>query len=163
MKCIQCGSSMKERREDFDYGACGLPVILAKVIVRRCTKCDEHEAVIPMVEALHAAVAEDVIRKKTRLVGAEIRFLRSWLGLSGVRFAKYISVLPETVSRWENDKTKIGETHEKMLRLMAAQRQFFTEYDVRSLLEAEYSRAGRLMTVRAKQIDSGWELEKPAA
>lgn len=163
MKCLQCGSAMKERREDFSYASCGLPVVLLNVVVRHCRKCDEHEAVIPAIEELHAALADALIQKRGRLVGAEIRFLRSWLGLAGQRFARWVGVQPETVSRWENDKAAIGETHERLLRIMAARRQFFADHDIASLLEAEFDR-GRATATRmtASVTNRHWNVANAA-
>lgn len=159
MKCMHCGSTMKERKEDYDYGACGLPVMLLHVTVRRCPSCDETEVSIPQVEELHRVLAEAVTRKTGRLVGAEIRFLRSWLGLSGRRFARRVGATPETVSRWENDKLAISCTHERLLRLMAAQRNFFAEYDIATLLDAEHDRTkGRNVRMKARVTGHRWEL-----
>jgi len=158
MKCLQCGSEMTTRREDFDYSRCGLPVILLGLEVRHCAKCGERHPLIPMVEELHRVIANEVVRKKTRLVGAEVRFLRSWLGLSGRRFARRVGVTPETVSRWENDKQPIGDAEERLLRVRAAQKQFFVEYDIDALLDADYAEGAAPEPIRARATDHHWEL-----
>ena len=163
MKCIECGAAMTERRDAFDYSTCGLPVMLLNVPVRRCRGCDEVEVSIPQIEDLHRLIADSVTRKKGRLAGAEIRFLRSWLGLSGRRFAKWSGVTPETVSRWEHDKAPISESHEHLLRLLAARQQLFADYDISEVFDADYDRTDASAShITARTADRGWKLDGAA-
>ncbi len=166
MKCLVCGSKMTSRVEEHDYSASGLPVRLLNVDVRRCSKCEEWEAVVPCVEELHALLAEALIRKKGRLVGAEIRFIRSWLGLSGKRLSEWVGVTPETVSRWENDKRAIGLPHERLLRTMAVKQTFFMDYKPEELfnLNRDPGEEASLekFCVKKKRND-GWDLVEPQA
>ena len=161
--CLECGAPMTERKEDVKYDSCGLPVVLLGVGVRRCTACDESEVQIPMVEKLHAVLADALIRKEGRYAGPEIRFLRSWLGLSGKRLAKWLGVQPETVSRWEHDRSPIGETHERLLRLIAARRSFYVDYDIATVLEASWKRQrAKLAKIRVRATDHSWKAELAA-
>ena len=124
MTCLQCGGEMQSRRENYQYTSCGLPnVTLEGIEVRRCGKCGETEAVIPNVEGLHRALARGVVRQKARLAPTEIRFLRKFLGLSGVEFARHVGVEPETVSRWESGAARMGATAERLLRWFVATRE----------------------------------------
>jgi putative zinc finger/helix-turn-helix YgiT family protein len=162
-KCLECAASMRERREDFRYDASGLPVTLLAVVVRRCTACREAEVQIPMIEALHAALADALLGKRGRYVGAEIRFLRSWLGLSGRRLASWLGVQPETVSRWEHDRGPIGDTHERLLRLIAARKRYYVDYDIASFLEARDDREkAKAARIQAKATDHSWTAELAA-
>src|SRR5215467_6548131 len=103
MNCLQCGHAMTTKRENFPYTA--LPgTVLVGVEVSRCANCGEYEVAIPAIDELNRVLAREVIRKRGRLVGPEIRFLRSYLGYSGGDFAKLIGSDPATVSRWEGDK-----------------------------------------------------------
>ena len=89
MKCLECGSTMTTKRENVQYNS--LPgTVLAGVEVHRCPNCGEYEIAIPAIDELNKLLAMDVIRKKGRLDGGEIRFLRSYLGYSGVDFAKSV-------------------------------------------------------------------------
>lgn len=121
MNCSNCGKPMSSKRENVKYDSCGLDyVTLLDVEVRRCHDCGEQETVIPNVEGLHLALARAVAHLPVRLRGREIRFLRKHLGYSGADAAKALSVRPETMSRWENDKDVISPAADRFLRLMVA-------------------------------------------
>ena len=124
MKCPNCRAEMKSGRENYKDDMCGLPgITLLGVEVRRCPACGEDEVVIPDIEGLHRAIAHAVIRKKERLTLAEIVFLRKWLGLSGVEFARAMDVSPVTVSRWENGRQPMSSMADRMLRLLVVARE----------------------------------------
>jgi putative zinc finger/helix-turn-helix YgiT family protein len=134
MTCNQCGGKQATRRENYLYAACGLPnVTLVGVEVRRCANCGDHEVVIPRIEELHRVLAAAVVRQTSRLTKDEIRFLRKYLGYSGVDFAKVVGVSPETVSRWENGKEKMGSSAEKLVRMLVVHTQPTRHYSIESL------------------------------
>ena len=128
MKCFQCGGAMTSKRETYDYGVSGLPVMLQGVEVRRCKDCGEEEVAIPRIEELHRLLAAIVVSKKERLTGSEVRYLRKWLGWSGIEFAKHMGVSAECVSRWENGKEQIGPVADRALRLMVMIQTPVSEY-----------------------------------
>ena len=135
MKCPLCGGRMTSKRENYRYDACGLPnVTLLGVEVRRCAKCGEHEVVIPRIEELHRVLAAAIVRRTSRLTGQEIRFLRKFLGYSGVDFSKVVGVSPETLSRWENAKEKMGPIAENLVRMLVVHEQPTREYRVQEIL-----------------------------
>ena len=135
MNCFECGCEMTSRRETYQYAESGLPnVVLGNVEVRRC-RCGENEVVLQSLDSLHRTIALAIIRKRPRLTGTEVRFLRKHLGWSGVAFAKHMGVTPECVSRWETGHDPIGPTADRLLRLMVAQRQPAIDYSVDELCE----------------------------
>ena len=110
---------METRRENYHYTASGLPhVTLQQVEVSRCPVCGETEVAIPHIEALHRAIAAVLVQKRARLAPEEIRYLRKYLGWSGVDFAAHMGVTPETVSRWERGTTPMGGQADRLLRLL---------------------------------------------
>ena len=122
MLCLNCGASMETHCENYHYTASGLPhVTLQQVEVSRCPNCGETEVAIPHIEALHRAIATALVVKRARLAPEEIRFLRKYLGWSGVDFAAYMGVAPETVSRWEQGKTPMGGQADRLLRVLVMQ------------------------------------------
>jgi putative transcriptional regulator len=126
---------MASKRENHKYTACGLDyVTLVNVEVRRCQSCGEWEVVIPKMEQLHRVLAQTVAQAKSRLQGSEIRFLRKYLGYSGAEAASALSVTPETMSRWENDKVPISQSAERFLRLMVLSQQPAQFYPLEDLL-----------------------------
>jgi DNA-binding transcriptional regulator YiaG len=52
-------------------------------------------------QALHEAIAREVIRRPQRLHGQEVRFLRSLLQLSQARLARVLGTTRLSVARWE--------------------------------------------------------------
>ena len=134
MKCINCGSSMTTKRENVPYTA--LPgVVLQDVNVSRCPKCGETEVAITAIDELNKVLAEAVISAKGRLNGAEIRFLRTYLGYSGADFAKAIGSSPATVSRWESDTQPIGHHADLLLRSLVVIGKKVESYPLEALSE----------------------------
>jgi putative zinc finger/helix-turn-helix YgiT family protein len=157
MRCIECGSAMKSRRENHHYVECGLKhVTLVGVEVRRCTRCGSHEVALPRVETLHRLIARALIEKTTRFTGDEIRYLRKSLGWSGTDFARHMGVA-ETVSRWENGAIPIGPQADRLLRLLVAQGKPTMRYPTERLstIDARRATATRL-EVGAR--NERWEL-----
>ena len=119
MLCLSCGEPLETRRENYHYTASGLRhVTLRHVEVSRCPHCGETEVAIPYIEALHRVIAATLVRKPARLAPEEIRYLRKYLGWSGVDFAARIGVTPEAVSRWENGKDPMGKVADRLLRIL---------------------------------------------
>ena len=121
MKCVMCSADMEVKREVRRYDI-GLDeaIVLDDVEVSHCNECGEEFLGIPRVLDLHRYVAHHIAQKKAKLTPKDIRFLRTYLGYSGVDFGEKIGVTHETVSRWESTKspTPIGPTSERLLRLM---------------------------------------------
>jgi putative zinc finger/helix-turn-helix YgiT family protein len=163
MKCDKCGAQMKSGRENYRYTACGLDFItLMNVEVRRCPECGEHEVDIPRMDELHGLIAQEVASKGPRLTAQEVRFLRKYLGFSGVDFAATLDVTPETVSRWETGKKQMSPVAERALRLMVFVRHPIAEYPLERLAEVAQ---GEAVPLRIKLRDSRahWKAEVAAA
>jgi putative zinc finger/helix-turn-helix YgiT family protein len=162
MKCPACSAPMVSVRENYSYTASGLPqVTLVGVEVRRCKACGEHEVVIPRIEELHRVIALAVIGKRSRLMAAETRFLRKHLGWSGADFARHMGVTPESVSRWENDREKMGPVADRLLRMMVANKAPVSEYPIAALAELEDEPSPT--RVRAEPAKGGWRVAPAAA
>jgi putative zinc finger/helix-turn-helix YgiT family protein len=157
MTCLVCGAEMKTARENFRYDACGLPgVTLMDVEVSRCAQCGEYEVAIPQIDDLHKAIAHAVIRKTSRLDAAEIRYLRKYLGWSGVDFASHMGATRETVSRWESGATSIGPASDRLLRLMVATRDPVSEYPLDILATITKESPPRAVRLGVKRDQEGW-------
>jgi putative zinc finger/helix-turn-helix YgiT family protein len=165
MTCPACGTAMKVQRENYRYDASGLPNITLKgVEVRRCPECGDIEVAIPAIEGLHRAIAGALIRKRARLAGLEIRFLRKYLGWSGVDFAKRMGTAPETVSRWEHGTAAMGAPADRLLRLMVAREAPVSDYTVDVLAQlADDNRAPRPIHLGlSRDHRTGWRYEQVA-
>ncbi|HYN36353.1 MAG TPA: type II TA system antitoxin MqsA family protein [Actinomycetota bacterium] len=162
MTCIECGGKLKTKKENYRYLACGLPnVTLAGVEVRRCGTCGNHEVVIPHIERLHEALAMAVVKHEARLSGGEVRFLRKYLGYSGVDFAALIGVSPETVSRWENKKETMGPSAERLLRMLVVHKGPMQQYPIETL--AQISANARTKPIGLRPEGEGWVEQELAA
>jgi len=158
MNCGTCGGALgPEVRETVPYD-CGLPVMLVGVLVRRCTACDDYEVVIPAMEKLHAALAQAVAHKQSRLTPTEIRFLRKGLGWSGQDMAKRLRVSPEVVSRWENGKRNMSWPAEILLRVLAVNEKPLEFYEDRKFLVRRDA-----LHFLARPERNEWTLETQAA
>ena len=134
MNCVICGAKMKKlRKEPYHFTESGLPYIYLEGCERYdCINkdCGESEISIPNISGLMCLIAEIVSRQSRKLLPDEIRFLRTYLGFSGVDFARYISVSPETVSRWEKGTVKMKDSMEKFLRVLVLSKSGpFRNYD----------------------------------
>jgi len=158
MKCAECGSETKTRKENYRYSECGLKnVTLVGIEVSRCPRCGNYEVSIPHIEELHRLIARVLIEKTTRLTGEEVRFLRKSLGWSGADFAKHIGVAEETVSRWENSSAPIGPQADRLLRLMVAQGRLTTNYPAEKLSQINAKKA-TVTRFELEPRDEQWEL-----
>ena len=91
----------------------GLPVTLIDTV----QEDDDGNLEIPNLDMLLATVAVARALTPVQLVGAELRFLRHVLHLTGAEFARAIDLSDKTVvSRWENGKTRPGGYTEKIIR-----------------------------------------------
>lgn len=134
-KCRACGrAEMTSRVESYRYVESGLPnVVLENIEVRRCASCGHHELVLPRVTELYKAIARAIVTKKAPLRGAEIRYLRKYLGWSGDDFADYMEVDPSTVARWETDEEPMGPLHDRLLRVSVMLRSPVEDYSLEDL------------------------------
>ena len=165
MNCVMCGSKMKKKKLlPYHYIECGLGnVWLLGVDVFECLNsiCKDEGVIITQLDQLHDAIACNVASQEQKLLPKEIRFLRTYLGFSGVDFAKYISVSPETVSRWENGNLKISETSERFLRvLVLAKKGPFRNYDELGRFANQERTTSKKTTF--KLIQSHWKETKAA-
>jgi putative zinc finger/helix-turn-helix YgiT family protein len=160
MTCIMCGAEMTTARENFRYDACGLPgVTLVGVEVTRCPECGEYEVAIPQIEDLHKAIAQALIRKTSPFDAAEIRYLRKYLGWSGVDFAKHMGTTPETVSRWENGKEPMGPQADRLLRLMVRTMDPVSDYSLDLLTMITKQKPHTAVRLGLKRDEEGWHAE----
>ncbi|HEX4422524.1 MAG TPA: type II TA system antitoxin MqsA family protein [Kofleriaceae bacterium] len=154
-----CRHEMVSSNENHRYTESGLSnVVLVGIEVRHCPHCGERMVSIPHIDELHRMIAMAVIRERSRLAPNEIRFLRKWLGWSGVDFAKHMGVAPETVSRWESVEAPkpMGGTAERLLRLAVAHGQPIDEYSIDMLAELTDDHVAKPPLLAMKPQRSGW-------
>ena len=138
MRCPECRSEMEKSRENYRYDESGLDVVLVSMDILRCKECGGSCVAIPSIESLHETIAGSLIRKNGRLVGPDIRFLRTFIGWSGRDLAREMGVKPETVSRWENGKAQIGPFADVVLRMFVVSEKRVDEYTIREAMQDSF-------------------------
>lgn len=118
--CKHCGGPRIETRAlaDKDLADLGIPVRVAEgAHVSLCGDCGREEVFVESMGDLLLAASMTLAFVPYKLNSQEIKFCRKTLGLSGKSLASLMSVQPETVSRWENDKQPINDAVEKIFRM----------------------------------------------
>lgn len=140
MKCHVCRSEMRCGEEVYHYLECGLDnVFLSDVEICRCD-CGEEIVSIPATPDLHSLIGLDLLKKKSPLNDKEIRFLRKNIGLTATLLSKYLGVEIETVSRWENGKTKPTLPHDRLIRMIYANIKGIPPDEIRHFIENDFAK-----------------------
>lgn len=168
MTCVECGNDRVtvERNAAVRYDMGGLHhVTLQGVEIRRCETCGDQSIKIPRIGQLHRVLADYLIRQPRLLLGNEIRFLRTHLGLSGRDFAHLMGVTRESVSRWEHDKERMGPSADHLLRALVTSHQPTLNYAVDDLLRdlPDVLSKEKAVNVSVQNETTGWQLEPAAA
>jgi len=170
-KCLRCeGVKAKTTRENEAFSDLLPGVVLLGIEVTKCMTCGNREVEVPYMDDLMKAVARAVVKMGGRLTGDEVRFLRTFLELSGVELAELMDSTPGTVSRWENNRTPVGRTADLLLRTIAHGEVDPIEPDQHSMLALVRDFAVKLDEQRRSTVypfrivGNHWELtELPAA
>ncbi len=116
--CFKCGGELQVNKDKpYYYTESGLDnVVLYGINQYKCQSCNETFVSIPMMEELHLLLGRELCCKKGLLSGKEAKFIRKEIHMKAKEMAQALGVTASTVSRWENDKEPIGETHDRLLR-----------------------------------------------
>lgn len=108
------------KKQDYHYTECGLDnVVIADADFDLIDDDGEKIIQIPAVGMLHKAIAEGLINQRGALSGAEIRFLRTEMGMTQAELAKLLHRDTQSVGRWERDECPIEPTQDMTLRQIA--------------------------------------------
>jgi transcriptional regulator with XRE-family HTH domain len=72
---------------------------------------------VPDADGLATAVALALCFMPVRLTGAEVRFIRRVLGMTGQELAAAVEMDSATLSRWEHGKQEVGAWADKAVRM----------------------------------------------
>jgi transcriptional regulator with XRE-family HTH domain len=104
----------------YQFSESGLPNVYLVGVKYFICDCGEKFVEIPAIKQLFSLMARHTVMKREALTGAEIRFLRKRLGNKATEFAEKVKLTPETLSRVENDKQKIGKRSDNYIRIYYA-------------------------------------------
>lgn len=117
--CPHCGQALERQAQTkrYRYTESGLSnVFLEGMRIFHCSACKETFPQIGNVPALHAKIAEILLKKPYVLTGREFRFLRKEMRMKSKDLASWLGVTPTTVSRWENEEERIGVANDRLIR-----------------------------------------------
>jgi putative zinc finger/helix-turn-helix YgiT family protein len=119
-ECSNCGKDAQVVRGDYHFKESGLRnLVLTGIELIRCGHCGNVDPILSNVDDLMYSIAQSVIRKPSRLVGEELRFLRKHLELTQDQFAEMLRIDKTTLSKWENEDDPIGWQSELLIRMVA--------------------------------------------
>ncbi len=102
------------KRDTFIYDGLGFPVRLINVPLKKVF----NEWILDIdFNQFHLAVLLMLVKKRSRLRGKEVRFIRHYLELSTHAFAKLFGVTHTAILKWENEERKMGVGTEICIRL----------------------------------------------
>lgn len=164
MYCTSCVNDkpLKGKRVVHKYTACGLPnVILDGVTEYRCPKCGEAFYSYGNIEQLHKLLADILLTKKGLLTGKEVRFLRTQIGYSGVKFATVLGIDHTTLSRIESGKQKMSVQLDHHIREAVYNREPDRNYDLHDAMldkPTEITKEGIRLKARELNNVVSWKL-----
>jgi DNA-binding transcriptional regulator YiaG len=91
-------------------------VTLVNIDIIQCDQCGNKDPIIPRLNELFAALALAIVKKPCPLNGADVRFLRKFLKMTGEQFASYLDVTKSHVSKWENGADPVGGQSDRAIR-----------------------------------------------
>lgn len=108
--------------KEYRYTASGLDNVIL-VGLKECT--DDHGekcVTIPNINKLHDAIAMNVLKRHGGMTGAELKFLRTLMGMTQAELGKIVNREALTIGRWERGEFENDPNAEAIIRLVAAER-----------------------------------------
>jgi len=99
---------------------------LDNVVIEGVDPCkdDDGDAVITIenVTGLHKAIAQAIVDHNAGISSAELRFLRTEMGMTQAELARIVHHDSQSIGRWERSEHPIEPTAEALIRLLAIER-----------------------------------------
>jgi transcriptional regulator with XRE-family HTH domain len=105
----------------YHYTACGLDVTI-EGLEPVVDDAGEKTYRIPNAIGLHRVIAHSIVVRSHGISPAELRFLRTEMGLTQSELAVVIKKDHQTVGRWERGETPIDPNAELVIRMLAVER-----------------------------------------
>lgn len=118
--CSDCGSEVRVEKGTYRFRESGLDnVVLKEIEIVKCPACGNEDPVIPNLDGLLRVLAVAIVTNRFPLTGAEVRYLRKYLGMSGEQFARILHTDKSTLSKWETGAVNIGSKSDLLIRAVA--------------------------------------------
>ncbi|MBI4956096.1 MAG: helix-turn-helix domain-containing protein [Myxococcales bacterium] len=123
IRCSECGTGnlRRARTKEHDVGPLfGLDtVLLDGVPALVCPTCGHVALEGDVIEGARRKLAFLIVRHRTVLSAAEVRFLREAIGMTQAALAERLDIIRGTVTRWESGD-ELGPVQSFALRTLAA-------------------------------------------
>jgi len=118
--CSDCGGEARVVRAAYRFRESGLDnVVLKGIEIIKCPACGNEDAIIPNLDGLLRIIAVAIVTNRLPLRGAEVRYLRKYLEMSGEQFARILHTDKSTLSKWETGAVNIGSKSDLLIRAVA--------------------------------------------
>ena len=118
--CPDCGASARVEKGNYRFRESGLDnVVLKGIGVIKCPQCGSEDPILPNLEGLLRVLALAIVKSRLPLTGAEVRYLRKYLGMNGEELARILHTDKSTLSKWETGSIRIGSKSDLLIRAVA--------------------------------------------
>jgi len=119
-QCSDCGSEAPVVRGTYRFRESGLDnVVLKGIEIVKCSACGNEEPILPNLDGLLRIIAVAIVTSMLPLTGAEVRYLRKYLEMSGDQFARILHTDKFTLSKWETGAVNLGSKSDLLIRSVA--------------------------------------------
>jgi DNA-binding transcriptional regulator YiaG len=107
---------------EYLYTESGLDNVVIRDMHVETDEAGEEVYAIPNIIGLHKVIARCIITRRHSIDPAELRFLRTEMGLTQAELAQVVKKDHQTIGRWERGETEIDPNAELVIRMLAAER-----------------------------------------
>ncbi len=147
----------------YHYTECGLNNVIIEGL--NVFPDDEGDDVveIPFINELHLAIASGIVMHDQGISGAELRFLRSEMGMTQAELAALVHKDKQTVGRWERAEWEIDSTSETIIRRFAIEKLDLDVTDGIDVLSQKSVATAHEQTISIIANDNSYSLAPKAA
>jgi putative transcriptional regulator len=102
----------------YEYKECGLTEIFLHNGFERHVVGDEEFVSVLDTEGLHCAIGVHIVRTRTELEAAHVRFLRKEMGMTQSELGRVMAQSSQQIARWEKTQSGIPGPADRLLRLL---------------------------------------------
>lgn len=106
----------------YRYTECGLNNIIIEGLSVLIDDDGDEVIEIPFINELHRAIASGIVLHDHGMSGAELRFLRSEMGMTQVELSHFLHKEKQSIGRWERAEFEIDGSSETMIRKLAIEK-----------------------------------------
>ncbi|SDD89561.1 helix-turn-helix domain-containing protein [Rhodospira trueperi] len=106
----------------YHFTECGLDDVWVEGVEETVDEDGDTVLVVPRVQALHRLIVRALIGRDGPLIGAEVKAIRTEMGLTQAELGDLLRKEALTVGRWERGETPIDPNADAVLRLVSNER-----------------------------------------